>query len=151
MVIGGRIGSRPWLEESPLPPQSRCLCPSGQRRCDFPVHPAHAQQRYVEVRTGFEPAYNGFANRCLTTWLPHHEIFRGRGFAPSRTRCQVFFIVSCTTEKFSDTMPPQHDRHDGQMSTLGAVFRRFPGWFSLHRPRARHHGHATPSHATRSF
>src|SRR5215212_1711303 len=26
----------------------------------------------VEVRTGFEPAYNGFANRCLTTWLPHH-------------------------------------------------------------------------------
>jgi hypothetical protein len=24
-----------------------------------------------EVRTGFEPAYNGFANRCLTTWLPH--------------------------------------------------------------------------------
>jgi hypothetical protein len=26
---------------------------------------------YAEVRTGFEPAYNGFANRCLTTWLPH--------------------------------------------------------------------------------
>jgi len=29
----------------------------------------------VEVRTGFEPAYNGFANRCLTTWLPHREFF----------------------------------------------------------------------------
>ena len=28
-------------------------------------------QRESEVRTGFEPAYNGFANRCLTTWLPH--------------------------------------------------------------------------------
>jgi hypothetical protein len=27
----------------------------------------------AEVRTGFEPAYNGFANRCLTTWLPHHQ------------------------------------------------------------------------------
>jgi hypothetical protein len=26
---------------------------------------------YAEVRTGFEPAYNGFANRCLTAWLPH--------------------------------------------------------------------------------
>jgi len=26
----------------------------------------------AEVRTGFEPAYNGFANRCLTAWLPHH-------------------------------------------------------------------------------
>ena len=26
-----------------------------------------------EVRTGFEPAYNGFANRCLTTWLPHRR------------------------------------------------------------------------------
>lgn len=24
----------------------------------------------AEARTGFEPAYNGFANRCLTTWLP---------------------------------------------------------------------------------
>ena len=28
-------------------------------------------QRESEVRTGFEPAYNGFANRCLTAWLPH--------------------------------------------------------------------------------
>src|SRR5580704_12016961 len=26
----------------------------------------------VEVRMGFEPTYVGFANRCLTTWLPHH-------------------------------------------------------------------------------
>jgi hypothetical protein len=24
-----------------------------------------------EVRTGFEPAYDGFANHCLATWLPH--------------------------------------------------------------------------------
>gem|GEM_PF-4660529 len=23
-----------------------------------------------EARTGLEPAYDGFANRCLTTWLP---------------------------------------------------------------------------------
>ena len=22
---------------------------------------------------GFEPTYDGFANRCLTTWLPRHE------------------------------------------------------------------------------
>ena len=31
----------------------------------------------AEVRTGFEPAYNGFANRCLTAWLPHHAWKRG--------------------------------------------------------------------------
>ena len=24
----------------------------------------------MEARIGFEPTYNGFANRCLTTWLP---------------------------------------------------------------------------------
>ncbi len=28
----------------------------------------------LEVRTGFEPAYNGFANRCLTAWLPHRDV-----------------------------------------------------------------------------
>lgn len=26
-----------------------------------------------EVRMGFEPTYVGFANRCLTAWLPHHR------------------------------------------------------------------------------
>lgn len=31
-----------------------------------------------EVRTGFEPAYNGFANRCLTAWLPHRA-WKARG------------------------------------------------------------------------
>ena len=31
------------------------------------------QREFSEVRTGFEPAYNGFANRCLTTWLPHRS------------------------------------------------------------------------------
>ena len=25
------------------------------------------------MRIGFEPTYNGFANRCLTTWLPHRD------------------------------------------------------------------------------
>src|ERR1700690_1085323 len=28
-------------------------------------------QRTCEVRKGFEPFYSGFANRSLTTWLPH--------------------------------------------------------------------------------
>ena len=27
----------------------------------------------AEARTGFEPAYDGFANRCLTTWLPRRK------------------------------------------------------------------------------
>ena len=31
---------------------------------------------FAEVRTGFEPAYNGFANRCLTAWLPHRGLKR---------------------------------------------------------------------------
>ena len=26
---------------------------------------------YEEVGTGFEPAFEGFANLCLTAWLPH--------------------------------------------------------------------------------
>lgn len=26
---------------------------------------------------GFEPTYNGFANRCLTTWLPRRSSFSG--------------------------------------------------------------------------
>src|SRR5688572_26815886 len=40
-----------------------------------PVHPKRPW--LSEVRTGFEPAYNGFANRCLTTWLPHRLFERG--------------------------------------------------------------------------
>lgn len=27
---------------------------------------------YFEARMGLEPTYNGFANHCLTTWLPRH-------------------------------------------------------------------------------
>jgi hypothetical protein len=30
-----------------------------------------ARRAALEVRTGFEPAYDGFANHCLATWLPH--------------------------------------------------------------------------------
>ena|SRR5277367_5308089 len=28
---------------------------------------------------GFEPTYVGFANRCLTTWLPHQTLVPVRG------------------------------------------------------------------------
>jgi hypothetical protein len=28
-------------------------------------------RKNIEVETGFEPALDGFANRCLTAWLPH--------------------------------------------------------------------------------
>ena len=31
---------------------------------------------------GFEPTYNGFANRCLTTWLPHRTLPRSRSVHP---------------------------------------------------------------------
>jgi hypothetical protein len=30
-----------------------------------------ARDTISEVRTGFEPACDGFANHCLTAWLPH--------------------------------------------------------------------------------
>ncbi len=30
---------------------------------------------------GFEPTYNGFAIRCLTTWLPHPNVRTSRTFA----------------------------------------------------------------------
>ncbi len=29
-------------------------------------------RHFFEVLTGFEPVHNGFADRCLTTWLRHH-------------------------------------------------------------------------------
>jgi hypothetical protein len=29
--------------------------------------------REPEVRMGFEPTSDGFANHCLTTWLPHRS------------------------------------------------------------------------------
>ena len=35
-------------------------------------------QCYSEARMGFEPTYNGFANRCLTTWLPRRFCRRAR-------------------------------------------------------------------------
>ena len=38
-------------------------------------------RKNAEVRTGFEPAYNGFANRCLTTWLPHRSNENGPAFS----------------------------------------------------------------------
>ncbi len=39
-----------------------------------------------EVRTGFEPAYDGFANRCLTAWLPHRFVCLFRYLLPTFTR-----------------------------------------------------------------
>ena len=44
-----------------------------------------ANGQRVEVRTGFEPAYDGFANRCLTAWLPHRFACDFRGLLLSRT------------------------------------------------------------------
>jgi hypothetical protein len=41
-----------------------------------------AQAFYFEVRKGFEPSYDGFANRCLTAWLPHHSRVRFRYLQP---------------------------------------------------------------------
>lgn len=49
------------------------LEPSGDR--DQPKIEAVPRDE-SEVRTGFEPAYDGFANHCLTAWLPH---LGGRG------------------------------------------------------------------------
>ncbi len=46
------------------------------------------KEEISEVRTGFEPAYNGFANRCLTTWLPHRRYRRAAFFPRSRVTCQ---------------------------------------------------------------
>lgn len=37
--------------------------PSASKLCDL-----------VEVRMGFEPTYDGFANHCLAAWLPHRDV-----------------------------------------------------------------------------
>ena len=41
-----------------------------------------------EARIGFEPTYDGFANRCLTTWLPRRcrETHTGRGRCRQQAR-----------------------------------------------------------------
>ncbi len=57
-----------------LLPETRAARPRGKR----PAKPAEPPPDWatigpeLEVRKGFEPSYDGFANRCLTTWLPHH-------------------------------------------------------------------------------
>ncbi len=44
---------------------------------EAPIKPTQTQRsitrELLEVRMGFEPTYNGFANRCLATWLPHRN------------------------------------------------------------------------------
>jgi integrase len=50
-----------------------------------------------EVRMGFEPTYDGFANRCLTTWLPHQTlVFQGFSTVedPSREALGLMCIPS---------------------------------------------------------
>src|SRR5438105_1510897 len=36
----------------------------------------------AEAWMGFEPTYDGFANRCLTAWLPRRDLRPGRRFVP---------------------------------------------------------------------
>jgi hypothetical protein len=52
------------------PSNSRCSAPNPNAQCLL----CRISWGLLEARTGFEPACNGFANRCLTTWLPR----RGR-------------------------------------------------------------------------
>lgn len=63
----------------------------------------------AEVRTGFEPAYNGFANRCLTTWLPH-RLFEAAGghasFLPSCQRFRHTDLILCSRATSADSTPP---------------------------------------------
>jgi hypothetical protein len=47
--------------------------------------PACSMARRSEAWMGFEPTYDGFANRCLTTWLPRH--FRNSFAAYHLYRC----------------------------------------------------------------
>lgn len=44
---------------------------------------------------GFEPTYNGFANRCLTTWLPRQLDLCGVA-APKRAPRRAASKLPCT-------------------------------------------------------
>lgn len=45
----------------------------------------------MEARTGFEPAFDGFANRCLTTWLPRQT---------QQSRAALFINRTCNVKRW---------------------------------------------------
>ncbi len=60
----------------------------------------HARGDRLEARTGFEPACGGFANRCLTAWLPRQLRYQselGRTMTPGRNGIKqlVTAVKSC--------------------------------------------------------
>lgn len=52
----------------------------------------------MEVWAGIEPANNGFADHCLTTWLPHHE--RVSGIEPPSHPWQGCIITGIRHPRF---------------------------------------------------
>jgi two-component system cell cycle sensor histidine kinase/response regulator CckA len=68
-----------------------------------------------EARAGIEPANSGFADRCLTTWLPRHEPqpteppqgvqgWQDRGLAPSGGAARSAASVPSATARLRDTL-----------------------------------------------
>jgi integrase len=96
-------------------------------------NPHDSEALAVEVRTGFEPAYNGFANRCLTTWLPHQV---------PKERC---FLPDPVGPVNRASVRPPCDRHRGQPATSRSSRSR------TSRPRGRRRGprRAPPRRRTR--
>src|SRR4051812_41962286 len=76
--------------------------------------------RVLEAWMGFEPTYDGFANRCLTTWPPR------------RTTDSTSCCVSTEPSSGGDLAGPREgvirapDRARGQAKNLGRS-----GWVSL--------------------
>src|ERR1035438_10727043 len=70
------------------------------------------KQLHLEARVGIEPTNAAFAEPCLTTWLPRHQI--RRSLVPLLTSSKMKFPFNCYFFRKSQPQPlqPEFSRFD---------------------------------------